>query len=297
MRYFLPKNWSGWAYVAMLLISDGRSSKVEAFLGNHRSKDLFSTVSTSYSTTRLLAKAVQQTPEQKARRKELLQRDGPHFHVDRLGGTIEFGAAANLVTQLESNPATADDSRKVIEKWLADDDGRGLAQSIWEEDLVTDLGNGIFRLQTMPLQFVTLQLQPAVDIQMWTQPPGKNKAGRLLPPIFKMQSLGFEPNLQILPGMSVTAQSLGLILEVVGDLRPTTDGMGVTGKICFQSKGALPPPLRLLPESALKMAADTINEAVVSFAIASFQKGAKEKYLEYKTKHAAKELKKQASSL
>ncbi|KAL3930093.1 MAG: hypothetical protein SGARI_004580 [Bacillariaceae sp.] len=120
----------------------------------------------------------------------------------------------------------------------------------------------------MPLQFVTLQLQPAVD------------------------SLGFEPNLQILPGMSVTAESLGLQLEVVGDLRPTVDGKGVTGKICFQSKGALPPPLRLVPESALKLAANSINDTVVKFAISSFQKGARQKYAEYKAKKAvpAKEM-------
>jgi hypothetical protein len=226
-----------------------------------------------------------------------MKRDGTHFQLDRLQGTIEFGAAANLVTKLaeseskRSNPTNnsynIDNNKELIEKWLTNDDGRGLAQSIWEEDLLTDLGDGVFRLQTMPLQFVTLQLQPAVDIQMWTQPAGKNKAGRMLPPIFKMQSLSFEPNLQILPGMSVTAKSLGLVLEVVGDLRPTLDGNGVTGKISFQSTGVLPPPLRLLPESVLKLTVDTINDAVVSFAVASFQKGARKKYQEYKTKQMA----------
>lgn len=273
---------------------------VEAFLQTQPSTSLLKpSFTTSQYSTRLSATEIQQTPEQKARRKELLRRDGNHFQLDRMGGTIEFGAAANLVTELESSASASEDNNNgnavLIEQWLVDDEGRGLAQSIWEEDLLTDLGDGIFRLQTMPLQFVTLQLQPAVDIQMWTQPSGKNKAGRLLPPIFKMQSLSFEPNLEILPGMSITAQSLGLVLEVVGDLRPTPDGKGVSGKISFQSKGTLPPPLRLVPESALKLAVDTINDAVVSFAIASFQKGARQKYTEYKAKSVAKELEKQAT--
>jgi hypothetical protein len=238
--------------------------------------------------------SVQQTPEQKARRKELLNREGNHFQLERFSGSVEFGAALNLVTQLE--PAHDNDNnnqdleesdnatKNLIEQWLTEADGRGLALSIWEEDLLTILGNGVYRLQTMPLQFVTLQLQPSVDVQMWTQPPGKNRAGRILPPIFKMQSIAFEPNLQILPGMMVTADSLGLIVEVVGDLRPTPDGTAVTGKICFQTKGILPPPLRLVPESALKLAADTINDTVAQFAIASFQKGARQKYMEYKTR-------------
>ena len=249
---------------------------------------------TASTCSPLYGSSVQQTPEQKARRKELLKRDGNHFQLDRLGGTVEFGAAANLVTELEDS----DDNLELIETWLAKDDGRGLALSIWDENLLTEQGNGVFRLQTMPLQFVTLQLQPAVDVQMWTQPSGRNKAGRLLPPIFKMHSLGFEPNLQILPGMSITAESLGLVLEVVGDLRPTVDGKGVTGKICFQSKGALPPPLSLVPESALKLAAQTINDQVVKFAISSFQKGARQKYTEYKAQQAviAKEMEAQVSS-
>ncbi|KAG7363606.1 DUF1997 domain containing protein [Nitzschia inconspicua] len=303
MRSSLPTNNNMMFLVhCTVFLFFGLGNSSEAFLRNRPFTRLpmypysVSSVKTiSTTTTGLFAETVHQTPEQKTRRKELLKRDGTHFQLDRLSGTIEFGAAANLVTELESSQGT-DDTRELIESWLTDDDGRGLAQSIWEEDLLTDLGNGVFRLQTMPLQFITLQLQPAVDIQMWTQPSGKNKAGRLLPPIFKMQSLTFEPNLQILPGMSVTAQSLGLVVEVVGDLRPTPDGKGVIGKICFQSTGVLPPPLRIVPESALQLAVDTINDAVVSFAISSFQKGARQKYLEYRTKHVAKMLEKQALS-
>jgi len=252
------------------------------------------TTSTTYRERRTSARlnassssSIQQTSEQKSRRKELLKRDGPYFKLDRFTGDIEFGAATNLVTDFSKQNPNADKSS--IEEWLSDSDGRGLALSIWDESLLEELGNGVYRIQTMPLQFVTLQLQPQVDLQMWTQPPGENRAGRQLPPIFKLQSIGFETNLRLLPGLGITSsESLGIVVEVAGDLRPTTDGTGVTGTISFQTKGILPPPLRILPESVLQLAADTINNTVIQFAVASFEKGAIEKYSEFmKQKTAA----------
>jgi hypothetical protein len=252
------------------------------------------TTSTTYRERRISARlnassssSIQQTSEQKSRRKELLKRDGPYFKLDRFTGDIEFGAATNLVTDFSKQNPNADKSS--IEEWLSDSDGRGLALSIWDESLLEELGNGVYRIQTMPLQFVTLQLQPQVDLQMWTQPPGENRAGRQLPPIFKLQSIGFETNLRLLPGLGITSsESLGIVVEVAGDLRPTTDGTGVTGTISFQTKGILPPPLRILPESVLQLAADTINNTVIQFAVASFEKGAIEKYSEFmKQKTAA----------
>jgi len=183
----------------------------------------------------------QQTAEQKSRWKELIKREGPSFKLDRLTGAIEFGVATRFVTDISKQNTHVDKSS--IEEWLCDSDGRGLALSIWDESLLEELGNSIYRLQTMPLQFVTLQLQPSVDIRMWTQPSGKNRAGRQLPPIFKLQSIAFETNLRLLPGLGITSsESLGLLVEVAGDLRPTTDGTGVTGTISFQTKGVLPPP-------------------------------------------------------
>jgi len=224
--------------------------------------------------------SIQQTAEQKSRWKELIKRDGPYFTLDRFTGDIEFGAATRLVTDISKQNPNVDKSS--IEEWLSDSDGRGLALSIWDESLLEELGNSIYRLQTMPLQFVTLQPQPSVDIRMWTQPSGKNRAGRQLPPIFKLQSIAFETNLRLLPGLGITSsESLGILVEVAGDLRPTTDGTGVTGTISFQTKGVLPPPLRILPESALQLAADTINNTIIQFAVASFEKGAIEKYDEF----------------
>lgn len=228
------------------------------------------------------APKTQQTPEQKARRKELLKRDGPYFQLDKLNGNIEFGAATKLVTDLSKNNKNTDANNESIEQWLSDSDGKGLALSIWDESLMEVLPNSVYRLQTMPLRFVTLELQPSVDLQMWTQRAGKNRAGRQLPSIFKLNSVGFETNLRLLPGLGViSSESLGIFIEVAGDLRPSEDGKGVTGTISFQTKGNLPPPLRLLPQSVLKAAADTINDTVVQFAVASFEKGAIGKFDEF----------------
>ena len=231
------------------------------------------------------APKIKQTPEQKARRKELLKRDGPYFVLDKRSGEIEFGAATKLITDLSNSPGV---DRASIEEWLGDNDGKGLALSIWDENLMTVLPNSVYRLQTMPLKFVTLELQPSAALQMWRQPAGKNRAGRQLPPIFKLNSVAFETNLRLLPGMGViSSESLGIFIEVAGDLRPSEDGKGVTGTISFQTKGLLPPPLRILPNAALELAANTINDTIVQFAVASFEKGAIQKYDEFMKLRAA----------
>lgn len=208
------------------------------------------------------------TPQQQERRTILLNRNGPYFKLDRFSGRVEFGSTANLVTQLSQTP-----NKELISGWLSDE--RRVALSIWDPQLITELGKSVYQLQVMQLQFVTITLAPTVDVKMWTTVDSSDL------PSFSLQSISFDPNLQILPGIGVNADSLGIVIEVVGDLRPTQDGMGVTGKIAFESGGELPPPMRLLPEPALKAASDTICDTVTQFAIQSFQQGAIAKYKEY----------------
>lgn len=219
----------------------------------------------------------QLTTAQKTRRSELLARSGPYFKLNRFQGAVEFGSSAKLVTNLDQKPNPAG-----ISKWLAD--GRGLALSIWDEKMMKDLGNSLYRLQTMKLQFVTIQLSPSVDVQMWTSPDPNTGE-----PVFSLQSVNFDPNIQLLPGIGVSASTLGLQIDVVGELRSSPDGKGVTGSISFATTGNLPPPMRVLPEGPLKMASDAINDTVVSFAVESFQKGAIRKYREFLADCKAKE--------
>lgn len=203
-----------------------------------------------------------------ARRKVLLGRKGPYFELNRGDGKVAFGATANLVTQLDGEPNAQD-----INEWLQDE--RSLALSIWDEDLIQEKGNSIYRLQIMALQFVTIKLQPWVDTRMKTV---NNSKGN---PVFTLQSQDFDPNIEVLPGMQISAQTLGIVIEVCGQLQATADGKGVTGKIAFETSGKLPGPLRLLPDSALKGASDTINQTVVDFCVRSFQAGAKKNFAKF----------------
>ena len=201
-------------------------------------------------------------------RETILQRNGAHFKLNRFGGKVEFGSTANLVTKLDGS-----DKESIIE-WLSDE--KRVALSIWDEKLLKDLGNSIYRLQLMTLQFVTIQLAPSVDNRMWIEKDAKDGV-----PVFKLQSIDFDPNIQLLPGLNIPAESLGIRIEVVGELRPSKDGKGVEGRIGFVSGGDLPPPMRLLPEPALKSASDLICKTVTDFAIMSFQNGARAKYQEF----------------
>jgi len=210
-----------------------------------------------------------------SRRQELLSREGTYFSIDRARSEIEFGATARLVTELETETAS-----ESISTWLRDQEG--LAMSIWDEQLIQDKGNNIYRLQVMDLQFVTLKLAPWVDVEMKTLTAQSVKDPMIQFPIFRLQSVSFDPNISLLPGMRITAESLGIVIQVVGELRPTSDGKGVSGKISFSTRGKLPPPLALLPDGTLRAASDSINDTIVQFAISSFKKGAKAKYNEFR---------------
>ena len=183
------------------------------------------------------------------------------------------------------------DSERYIDDWLQNE--RSLALSIWDPKLTKELGNNVYRLQVMSLQFVTLQLAPWVDLQMKTVLSKRNRTDNNSNPqneqdhhpVFTLQSVAFDPNVQVLPGLRINADALGIVIEVAGQMRRS--GSGVTGTIAFQTTGKLPAPLRVLPESALKAASDAINGTIVKFAVRSFQSGAQKNYQEFLTSQAA----------
>jgi Protein of unknown function (DUF1997) len=289
------------------ITSQQRSSALDRLRGEHHA--LYAAASRATTTTTTASMMMMMMQQQEARRKVLLSRTGPHLKVDRMRGTIEFGATANLVTQLQLPPppppstittTTIDETvvtastQTMIDAWLRDEN-RGLAMSIWDPQLMTYLGNDVYRLQIMTLQFVTITLAPWVDVQMRTttvqQVRNKNQNDNhdnnddidnpASTPEFIVQSIGFEPNIQILPGMRVDAQSLGIVIEVAGGLRPGSDGTSVTGGIAFQTSGILPPPMRLIPDPILKAASDTINQTIVNFVIQNFRTGAQKNFQEF----------------
>jgi len=145
------------------------------------------------------------------RKRELLSRTGPYFHIDRAKGSIEFGATAQLTTPL---PTTDSDA---VQDWLWD--SQSLSQSIWDPERTTALSQkNVYRLETMDLQFVTLKLSPWVDMEMKTIAQSATGA-----PVFVLQSVNFEPNIQVLPGMRINAADLGIVIETVGYLKMDTN--------------------------------------------------------------------------
>jgi len=191
------------------------------------------------------------------------------FNLNKQDGAVEFGASADLVTKLEANPRASE----VIAYWLKD--VNRVAASLWRKDLIRKVEKDIYRLQVMQLQFVTIQLAPSVDLRMWTEKQSTT-------PVFKLESVDFDPNVQILPGVGLSAEQLGIKIKVAGNLGVSEDGTGLEGSIGFITTGILPPPLRILPTRILEGAADAINREIVKFAIESFQAGATREYILYR---------------
>ena len=215
------------------------------------------------------------------RRESILNRSGSHFKLNRFNGNVEFGSTVNLITKFDYSP-----SYDLISDWISDE--KRVATSIWDEKLLTEKGNSIYTLELMKLQFVTIQLSPKVDTKMWIDVSDVSGDGRNVP-MFKLQSIDFDPNIELLPGLNIKPESLSIDIEVVGELQPSENGLGVEGKIGFVSSGELPPPMRLLPEGILKGASDLICKTVSDFAIKNFQTGARRKYKEFVIMKAKKD--------
>ena len=211
-------------------------------------------------------------------RNAILERNGEYFKLDRFSGKIQFGSSSSIRTPLEN----ADLS--LIEQWLSND--KSIAMSIWDEKLIKEIDSQVYRLKLMTLMFVTIQLSPHVDVRMWTDTDNKNSSGSKI--IFKLESVGFDPNIRLLPGVGVSAESLGILIDVVGELYPSRDGRSVEGKIGFVTSGELPPPMRVLPEQALKGSLSTINRTITNFAVKSFKDGARRKFAQFLKEKTAK---------
>jgi len=215
-------------------------------------------------TTSLNARTRQRKPWSERERQTILSRNGEHFKLDRMRGNIEFGSSSRIQTILDGADEAA------VKRWLSDD--KQIAMSIWDPKLIKEVEPKVYRLKLMTLMFVTIQLSPHVDVRMYEEGEGA---------MFKLESVAFDPNIQILPGVGVSADKLGILIDVVGELYPSRDGKGVDGKIGFVTKGELPPPMRLLPEQALKSSLSTINRTITNFAISNFQRGARDKFREF----------------
>ncbi|KAL3787966.1 hypothetical protein HJC23_002891 [Cyclotella cryptica] len=222
------------------------------------------------SSSALDAKSALRKQWSNRERNSILDRNGEYFTLDRFSGKVQFGSSSTIRTPLDGA------SKPLIEKWLSND--KAIALSIWDEKLITEVDPQVYRLKLMTLMFVTIQLAPHVDVRMWTDKSYNSGESNT---VFKLESVGFDPNIQILPGVGVNADSLGILIDVVGELYPSKDGRAVEGKIGFVTSGELPPPMRLLPEPALRGSLSTINRTITNFAVKSFKDGARKKFADF----------------
>jgi hypothetical protein len=112
------------------------------------------------------------------------------------------------------------------------------------------LGDEVFRLQLTPINFISLQLQPVVDMRVWTTA---------------------EHCLRI---QSVDCQILGLeqfqeqdfMLNLVGELKPATvrRSTRLQGYVHLSVQVAMPMPIALTPKPLLEGTGNTIMAGVLS---------------------------------
>lgn len=247
----------------LLLVVLAASQHVAVAFTHHRTSVSHSVASRPFLNSERFASANKRKTWTARERDAILARNGEYFKLDRMRGNISFGSSSRIQTTFDD----ADDA--TIRRWLSDDEQ--IAMSIWDPNLTKNIGPEVYRLKLMKLMFVTIQLAPHVDVRMWTDDKGS----------FNLESVDFDPNIQILPGVGISADSLGILIDVVGELYPSKDGRGVDGKIGFVTSGELPPPMRLLPEPLLKSSLSTINRTITKFATDSFQKGARTKFQEF----------------
>lgn len=118
----------------------------------------------------------------------------------------------------------------------------------------------VFRLTTKPMQFVTLNLQPSIDVRV--------SAGA---EALMVESLAHSMNgMEQILGQRF-AQSLKI--EVKGKLRAVPGGVGgqagltkLVGDVQFFTSGQLPLIFSLTPRPVLEGAAVAINRRIMSYA-------------------------------
>ncbi|MBI4780199.1 MAG: DUF1997 domain-containing protein [Oscillatoriophycideae cyanobacterium NC_groundwater_1537_Pr4_S-0.65um_50_18] len=112
-----------------------------------------------------------------------------------------------------------------------------LIQSLVDSSRVEQLGTDLFRLKMRPLSFLTLSIQPTVDMRVWSEADGS----------IRLESTACE-----IRGIEYINQRFGL--NLVGQLTPSVEN-GVTylkGKADLQVQVDMPPPLWLTPKPILE---------------------------------------------
>lgn len=125
---------------------------------------------------------------------------------------------------------------------------RRIVNALTTANRVEDLGQDVFRLKMRPLTFMSLTLQPVVDLHLWAESDGT----------IHLRSVKCE-----IRGIEYINQRFSL--NLVGKLQPKTIN-GVTqlqGKADLEVKVELPPPLIFTPKPILETAGNGLLKSVL----------------------------------
>lgn len=125
-----------------------------------------------------------------------------------------------------------------------------IVQAIGSSGSVISLGDELFQLQLKPLRFLSLTIQPIVDMRVWTTPD------------------------DCLHIKSVNSEILGLeqfdnpqfMLNLIGKLQPTVVRCKtrLRGEVQLMVKVEMPMPIALTPKPILETTGNTIMSGVLS---------------------------------
>lgn len=121
-------------------------------------------------------------------------------------------------------------------------------QALVESHRIEQLGKECFRLKMRPLSFMTLSIQPTVDMQVWANSDGA----------IHLQSVACE-----IRGVEYINQRFSL--NLTGRLAPHTirQSTYLIGKADLQVQVDLPPPLWLTPKPLLETTGNSLLKSVL----------------------------------
>lgn len=124
-----------------------------------------------------------------------------------------------------------------------------LVQAITDASRIQQIAPSHFRLQLRPLQFMVLQLQPTVDLAVWTRAEGT----------LHLRSLACQ-----IQGAEFLQESFRL--ELAGTLSPHRRGTvtELRGRADLTVQVEVPPPLQRLPDPVLKSGGQAFLNGILS---------------------------------
>lgn len=181
--------------------------------------------------------------------------DGHFFKLTK--GLMEFGARdeVELVVYEEHD---------YMHRYITQSPERVIL-STWDSDLVDRKEQNVFRLTTRPVQFVSLNLQPCIELMVWPEDE------QLHIKSIDCSILGVEHVLGKKFADSLKVEVTGR-LKAVPEVRGNNNRAAVrlVGEVVFFTSGQLPFLLAMTPRPVLESAASTVNKRIMSYAKTRF---------------------------